>query len=196
MKKLFLALGALVLAGIAGFFAFSGSQPKETPQLRLEAVLSATGEDISTRVPWRVKWNGSGLGPQVPILSQAMPGEFLAELEVLGGADATGKLVLAEGQGGTLRVDVDATLVEVTLPDGDAPARVGFQFETPTGVGSASGVLSGGVSGDKIARALVSREVTKLELETPDGAFRINGGLSSGGEVGFVFDGSDLRQTN
>ena len=51
MKKLFLALGALVLAGIAGFFAFSGSQPKETPQLRLESVLSATGEDISTRGP-------------------------------------------------------------------------------------------------------------------------------------------------
>lgn len=187
MKKIVLGVAALVVIG-AGVFFSGVLTPKETPMLHLQAKLAESGEDVTDRVDWFVEWDGSWMGPDFAAMPEARPGDFTATFQVLGGEEVVAKLTLGEDEGGTLLANLDATLIEVALPADNRPEKVSFRFESPQSGGS-QGVF---VSDDGFARTLVSRDLSKLELEVAGQFFDVNTDFATGAVTSFVFENGGL----
>jgi len=190
MKKLGVAASIAVLIG-AGLFFSGVLSPTETPKLQLQALLAANGENVTDRVDWFVERGGSWMGPEFETTTEAVPGDYTATFQILGGEDIIAELSLGESEGGTLLANLEATLVEVALPSDNRPPQVGFRFESPMSAGS-HGVF---VSEDGFARTLVSRDLSKLELETAGQAIPINADFASGGVLSLVFENGEVRST-
>lgn len=188
MLKIGLAAAAVVLVG-AGVFFSGVLNPKETPMFQLQATLAETGEDVTDRVDWFVEWDGSWMGPDFATLTEARPGNFTATFQVLGGDEVKSDVTLGEDEGGTLVANLDATLVEVSLPADNRPQQVSFRFESSQSVGS-QGVF---VSEDGFARALVSRGLSMLQLEIEGQTLDVNADFGAGNVASLTLANGAVR---
>ncbi|MEL7091128.1 MAG: hypothetical protein AAFN94_05270 [Pseudomonadota bacterium] len=176
MKKIIALIVALGVVGAAAF-VFLMPEPAPPEQMRLQATLAGTDTDVSDKVTWFVERDGSWLGPDIALVSEAVPGEYEAQFDVLGEEQAVAKLSLGDDEGGTLAATLDATLIEVELPPEARSGPVSFRFASDRVLGS-HGVF---VDDAGVVRTLVSTSLKALELEIDGQTLPITANFASGG---------------
>ncbi|WP_299684182.1 hypothetical protein [uncultured Tateyamaria sp.] len=181
MRKIVLTVLAVGVLGAAGIAAIWALPQEEPPALRLRAMLVEGGVDVTNKVEWFLERDDAWLGPDVDTVSVAVPGIYTAEFDILGGAPFTAEATLGEGQGGEVLAQLDAALVEIKLDEDARDGPVSLRFESDVSMGS-TGLR---VSQDGYVRALVSRDLRKLELELPNQNIPVTGDFASGAVMPF-----------
>ena len=91
--------------------------------------------------------------------------------------------------GAVLRVDLDASLVEIALAPESQSARIAFEFQSVVTMGSAGVRLSE----DGTVRTLVSRDLSELILVIDERRVPIAADFAAGTVLRLVEDGGTLR---
>lgn len=192
MRNIALGLLAVVVLGAGGLAAIWGLPQTESPELRLRAVLEESDLDVTNKVAWFVERDDAWLGPGFQTVSEAVPGVYTAEFQILGSAPFMAETTVGEGEGGEILARLDATLVEIKLDEPTRAVPLAFLFESDVTVGS-EGLR---VSSDGYVRALVSRNLRKLDLQLPDQVISIPGDFASGGMMSFELTNGTVSPVN
>lgn len=185
LRSLSLALAALAMLSVGA------CREEERPDLMLQAVLAQSDTTVSDRIDWFVERDDAWLGPDVGTTLEAVPGLYTAKLDVLGSEPVTQEVRIAEDakDGAVLRVDLDASLVEIALAPESQSARIAFEFQSVVTMGSAGVRLSE----DGTVRTLVSRDLSELILVIDERRVPIAADFAAGTVLRLVEDGGTLR---